>query len=62
MLRGFWTNIPWYQSLYPLFEYFWNSLHSAIFLFILAISLIFIGRKAEKIWHAIENSRMVNKQ
>ena len=62
MLRGFGLTFLGINLYTRFFEYFWNSLHSAIFFFILAISLIFIGRKAEKIWHAIENSRMVNKQ
>ena len=62
MLRGFGLTFLGINLYTRFFEYFWNSLHSAIFFFILAISLILIGRKAEKIWHAIENSRMVNKQ
>lgn len=32
------------------FEYFWDSLHKAIFFLVLAISFVLIGRKAEKIW------------
>ena len=33
------------------FEYFWDSLHKALFFILLAISFWLIGRRAEKIWN-----------
>ncbi|TVR18035.1 MAG: DUF2157 domain-containing protein [Balneolaceae bacterium] len=33
------------------FEFFWNGIHKAIFFAILAISLWYIGTRAEKIWN-----------
>lgn len=33
------------------FEYFWDSLHKALFFSVLAASFWFIGRRAEKIWN-----------
>ena len=33
------------------FEYFWDSLHKAVFLAVLAVSFWYLGRKAEAIWH-----------
>lgn len=62
MLGGFGLTFLCINLYTRFFEYFWDSLHSAIFFFILAVSLILIGRKAEKIWHAIENNVGSNKQ
>ncbi|PYM49677.1 MAG: hypothetical protein DME14_08055 [Candidatus Rokuibacteriota bacterium] len=33
------------------FEYFWDSLHKAVFFAVLAVSFWYLGRKAEAIWH-----------
>jgi hypothetical protein len=33
------------------FEYFWDTLHKAIFFAALALSFWLLGTKAEKIWH-----------
>jgi len=33
------------------FEYFWDTLHKAIFFLVLAISFFFVGSRAEKIWN-----------
>lgn len=33
------------------FEYFWDSIHKAVFFLILAVSFWFLGQKAEKIWN-----------
>ena len=33
------------------FEYFWDSMHKALFFFIMAVSFWFIGTRAEKIWN-----------
>jgi hypothetical protein len=33
------------------FEYFWDSVHKAVFFLILAVSFWFLGQKAEKIWN-----------
>ncbi|MEQ4922596.1 DUF2157 domain-containing protein [Proteus hauseri] len=60
MLRGFGLTFLGINLYTRFFEYFWNSLHSAIFFAILAISLIMIGRKAEKIWHGIDNNSLIN--
>ncbi|MFU9002086.1 DUF2157 domain-containing protein [Proteus sp. TSJ240517] len=62
MLRGFGLTFLGINLYTRFFEYFWDSLHSAIFFFILAVSLILIGRKAEKIWHAVENNSIANKE
>ncbi|MCF1957455.1 DUF2157 domain-containing protein, partial [Escherichia coli] len=62
MLRGFGLTFLGINLYTRFFEYFWDSLHSAIFFFILAVSLILIGRKAEKIWHAVENNPIANKE
>lgn len=61
MLRGFGLTFLGINLYTRFFEYFWDSLHSAIFFFILAISLILIGRKAEKIWHAVEHNALASK-
>lgn len=58
MLRGFGLTFLGINLYTRFFEYFWNSLHSAIFFFILAISLIVIGRKAEKIWHTVSDNTL----
>ncbi|HCH51664.1 MAG TPA: DUF2157 domain-containing protein [Proteus sp.] len=60
MLRGFGLTFLGVNLYTRFFEYFWNSLHSAIFFTILAVSLIMIGRKAEKIWHSIDNNSLID--
>lgn len=54
MLRGFGLTFLGINLYTRYFEYFWSNLHSVIFFSILAVSLIYIGIKAEKIWHSLE--------
>lgn len=54
ILRGFGLTFLGINLYTRFFEYFWDSLHAGLFFLILAVSLVFIGLKAEKIWHSIE--------
>ena len=49
--RGFGITFLFINLYTRYFEYFWNSVHKAIFFLILAVSFWFIGSKAEKIWN-----------
>jgi hypothetical protein len=51
MLREFGLTFLFINIYTRYFEYFWDSLHKALFFVILAISFVLIGRKAEKIWN-----------
>ena len=48
--RGFGLTFLFINLYTRYFEFFWDSLHSAIFFFLLALSLWYLGSKAEKIW------------
>jgi hypothetical protein len=39
------------------FEYFWNQLHKSIFFGLLALSLWYVGTRAETIWNLKLNSQ-----
>lgn len=51
MFRGFGLTFLFINLYTRFFEYFWNSIHKAVFFTILALSFWYIGRKAESIWH-----------
>lgn len=51
MTRGFGLTFLFINLYTRYFEYFWNTLHKAIFFALLAISFWFIGSRAEKIWN-----------
>jgi hypothetical protein len=48
--RGFGITFLFINLYTRYFEYFWDSLHKAIFFLFLAISFWLLGRKAEEIW------------
>ena len=48
--RGFGLTFLFINFYTRFFEYFWNSMHSAAFFFLLALSLWYIGSRAERIW------------
>lgn len=52
MLRGFGLTFLAINLYTRFFEYFWDSLHKVVFFLVLAVSLAVLGRYAEKIWHA----------
>jgi len=51
VLRGFGLTFLFINLYTRFFEYFWDSLHKAVFFAVLAISFWYLGRKAETIWH-----------
>lgn len=48
--RGFGLTFLFINFYTRFFEYFWNSMNSAAFFFLLALSLWYIGSRAERIW------------
>jgi hypothetical protein len=57
VLRGFGLVFLGINLYTRFFEYFWDSLHKAVFFALLAASLWYLGRKAETIWHLGEARR-----
>lgn len=51
VLRGFGLTFLFINLYTRFFEYFWDSMHKAIFFAVLALSFWFIGSRAERIWH-----------
>jgi hypothetical protein len=51
MTRGFGLVFLFINLYTRFFEYFWNSLHKAIFFAVLAASFWYIGTRAERIWN-----------
>ena len=49
--RGFGISFLFINLYTRFFEYFWDSIHKAIFFSLLGVSLWIIGSRAEKIWH-----------
>lgn len=49
--RGFGLTFLFINLYTKYFEYFWDSLHKAVFFLVLAVSFWLIGRKAEAIWN-----------
>jgi hypothetical protein len=50
MTRGFGLTFIFINLYTRFFEYFWESIHKAIFFALLALSFWYLGTKAEKIW------------
>jgi len=50
-LRGFGLTFLFINLYTRYFEYFWNTLHKAVFFALLAVSFWYLGSKAESIWH-----------
>jgi len=59
MTKGFGLTFLFINLYTRFFEYFWDSLHKAIFFAILACSFWLLGSKAEKIWHLGERKSPV---
>jgi MFS family permease len=51
VLRGFGLTFLVINLYTRYFEYFWDSIHKAVFFAVLAASFWYIGRRAEMIWH-----------
>lgn len=51
MTRGFGLTFLFINLYTRFFEYFWNTLHKAIFFALLAVSLWYLGTRAERIWN-----------
>jgi hypothetical protein len=51
VFRGFGLTFLFINLYTRFFEYFWDSIHKAVFFAILAVSFWYIGRRAEAIWH-----------
>jgi hypothetical protein len=51
VLRGFGLSFLGINLYTRFFEYFWDSLHKAVFFALLAASLWYLGRRAEAIWN-----------
>ncbi|MBV8619932.1 MAG: hypothetical protein JOY84_13785 [Curvibacter sp.] len=50
-MRGFGLTFLGINLYTRYFEYFWDSLHKAVFFAILALSLWWLGSRAERLWH-----------
>ena len=50
-LRGFGLTFLFINLYTRYFEYFWNSIHKAVFFAVLAVSFWYLGSRAETIWH-----------
>ena len=51
ILRGFGLTFLFINLYTKYFEWFWDSMHKAIFFAVLALSFWYVGSRAEKIWH-----------
>lgn len=51
VLRGFGLTFLFINLYTRFFEYFWDSMHKALFFAVLALSFWYIGTRAERIWH-----------
>lgn len=51
VLRGFGLTFLFINLYTRFFEYFWDTMHKAFFFLVLAVSLWYVGRRAETIWH-----------
>lgn len=51
VLRGFGLTFLFINLYTRFFEYFWDSIHKAVFFAVLAVSFWYIGSRAEAIWH-----------
>ena len=50
-LRGFGLTFLFINLYTRFFEYFWDSIHKAVFFAVLAVSFWYLGSRAESIWH-----------
>ena len=51
VLRGFGLTFLFINLYTRYFEYFWDSIHKAVFFAVLAVSFWYLGSKAETVWH-----------
>ena len=51
VLRGFGLTFLFINLYTRFFEYFWESIHKAVFFAVLAVSFWYLGSRAETIWH-----------
>jgi len=51
VLRGFGLTFLFINLYTRFFEYFWDSMHKALFFAVLALSFWYVGSRAERIWH-----------
>ena len=57
VLRGFGLTFLFINLYTRFFEYFWHSIHKAVFFAVLALSFWYLGSRAELIWHFGERVR-----
>lgn len=62
VLRGFGLTFLFINLYTRFFEYFWESIHKAAFFAVLAVSLWYIGSRAEAIWHFGKRKLQSNEQ
>jgi hypothetical protein len=60
VLRGFGLTFLFINLYTRFFEYFWDSIHKAVFFAVLAVSFWYIGSRAESIWHFGERKLQSN--
>jgi hypothetical protein len=60
VLRGFGLTFLFINLYTRFFEYFWDSIHKAIFFAVLGVSFWYIGTRAERIWHFGEQKPQTN--
>jgi hypothetical protein len=61
VLRGFGLTFLFINLYTRFFEYFWDSIHKAVFFAVLAVSFWYVGSKAEGIWHIGQRGLQPNK-
>jgi hypothetical protein len=61
VVRGFGLTFLFINLYTRFFEYFWDSMHKAVFFAILALSFWAVGRRAESIWHFGERQMQADK-
>ena len=57
LTKGFGVTFLFINLYTRFFEYFWDSLHKALFFVILAVSFWYLGTRAEKIWYLGSKSK-----
>jgi hypothetical protein len=60
VLRGFGLTFLFINLYTRFFEYFWDSIHKAVFFAVLAASFWYLGSKAEFIWHMGQRAQQPN--
>lgn len=61
VLRGFGLTFLFINLYTRFFEYFWDSIHKAVFFAVLAVSFWYLGSRAEAIWHFTQRGRDVTR-